>query len=71
MCFGPKQQGPLIVSAGGTIAIDCELDLHKTGPFEVEVDIHVEENGIRTIPLMVRGVAVAAPGNGHAGPPKP
>lgn len=71
ICFSLKQRDPIVVPAGGTVAIECELDLKKAGRFEIEIDVHLEENGIRTVPVTVRGTALPRRGDAHASPPKP
>ena len=44
--------------AGATFEYHCELSLKRPGKFEGEMDIHLEDNGIRTVTLSVRGTAV-------------
>ena len=41
--------------AGATFEYHCELSLKKPGKFEGEMDIHLEDNGIRTVRVRVTG----------------
>lgn len=50
----------MTIGPGETVAYGCELVLKVEGPFELEMPILIEDNGIREIVLKVRGVAVRA-----------
>ena len=41
--------------AGATFEYHCELSLKKPGKFDCEMDIHLEDNGIRTVHVRVTG----------------
>jgi hypothetical protein len=56
-----------VIPAGVTFNYECKLSVENPGPFEAQLNIHLEENGIRTVTITVRGVAVA-PGAGNATP---
>ena len=43
------------IPAGSTFEYHCELSLKKPGQFEGEMDIHLEDNGIRTVTVRVTG----------------
>lgn len=56
------------IGAGETFEYRCELDLKKPGPFECEMHIHLEDNGIRTVRVRVSGTVK---GNPPDAPPNP
>jgi len=43
----------------------------EPGPFEAEIVLYLEDNGIREVTLTVRGVGVAAGGKTDAPPASP
>ncbi len=43
------------IPAGATFEYRCELDLKRPGPFEGMMNIHLEDNGIRTVTVAVSG----------------
>ena len=44
--------------AGDTFEYRCELTLMRPGPFESVMDIHLEDNGIRTVRIRVSGTVM-------------
>jgi hypothetical protein len=58
VCFGTMHDGPVAVAPGTTIAYTCELDVTGSGPLEVPIRLYLEDNGIREVEEMFRGVAV-------------
>jgi hypothetical protein len=59
-CFrsidGPE---PVLVSAGSTVEYSWLLSVPDVGPFEGQVPLYVDDGGLRTITLTVRGKGVA------------
>lgn len=43
------------IPAGETFEYRCELQVKHPGPFEGELAIHLEDNGIRTVLVSVSG----------------
>jgi len=71
VCFSSKHPDQITIPAGETFHYECELSIKEAGPFSAQVEIYLEEDGLRTVPLTVRGTAVAPRGESHASPPKP
>lgn len=61
----------MAVPAGESVEYPCELSIKHPGPFEAEITLFLEDNGIREVTLSVKGVAVAAEGQSDAPPAKP
>ncbi len=70
-CFRAKHHSQVTILAGQTAEYPCELTVHKPGPFESEMVLFLEDNGIREVTLTVRGVGVAAGGKTDAPPASP
>jgi len=68
-CMDAKSNEQITIAPGETIEYQCDYDVYKPGPFELKLDVFLEDNGIRTVTLTVRGVGVAAGGKTDA--PKP
>lgn len=64
VCFSCKSS-PIDVSAGGTVAFVCELDITQAGPFEFPFVLYYSDNGIREFEQTVRGTAVAREGQSN------
>lgn len=60
-----------MIPAGGTVEYPCELTVKGPGPFEAEIVLFLEDNGIREVTLTVRGVGVAPEGKTDAPPANP
>ena len=60
-CYFSKHYGPIAVGAGETAEYRVLLRVYRKGEFEAEINIYLEENGIRTVTLHVTGTAVEAP----------
>ncbi len=59
VCFLSKDfPGRITVGPGQTIPFTYTLDVRKPGPFEAGVLLFLEDNSIRELPLIVRGVGV-------------
>ncbi|MCU0706636.1 MAG: hypothetical protein MUF18_21990 [Fimbriiglobus sp.] len=61
-CFRAKHREIITVGPGETFEYHVSLTVHRPGSFEAGIDLFLEENGIRTVELTVRGTCV---GNGH------
>ncbi len=61
----------MTIPAGQTVEYPCELTVHKPGPFESEMVLFLEDNGIREVTLTVRGVGVAPEGKTNDPPANP
>ncbi len=60
-CFGPKEPFKNVpLPPGETFVYQCELDVKGTGPFEAPIKVYVDDNGLRTIEIKVRGVGIAS-----------
>lgn len=60
-CITSAQNPPMLIPPGGSLAINCVLEVKFPGPIDAEIRIYLEENGIRTVTLRVTGTAVEAP----------
>lgn len=49
------------VPAGGTFRYECDVHVKRPGPFDLEIHVYIDDNGVRTVPLSVRGTAVSRP----------
>ncbi len=58
VCFEGKSHLPVDVQPDETFPCEFELSTHGSGPFEIEMELYVEENGLKVVPLKVRGVLV-------------
>ena len=48
-----------MIPAGETFQYECELVVNEPGSFEAQIDIYMDENGLRKVTLTIRGVGVA------------
>ncbi|MBY0233194.1 MAG: hypothetical protein K2W96_28255 [Gemmataceae bacterium] len=60
-CFRPLDDAPVEVPPGGTASYSWEIALPEAGPFESQVPLFVDDGGLRTIMLTVRGKGVGGP----------
>lgn len=59
-CFGPKQLEPVEIPANGSLVIELFLRPYAPGPFEFELPVYVDDDGLRTLPIKLCGHAVEA-----------
>lgn len=62
LCFSSNHHTQIVVQPGDTFRYGCKLTTKRPGRFEAEIDVHLEDNGVRTVALTVRGEAVATGG---------
>jgi hypothetical protein len=62
VCFDSKHSTQIVIPAGETFTYECELSVGQARPFEAKIDLYLEDNGLRTVTLTVRGVGVAPGG---------
>jgi hypothetical protein len=61
VCYKFKLEDPITIAPGKTDDIACELSVSGDGPFEVSMLLYLEDEGIRQVPLSVRGVGEVVP----------
>jgi hypothetical protein len=66
VCFGPADYDHVIIPANGVINYYCEIIICKSGPFEKDISIYLEDGGLRNVKLRVKGLV--AEGSPHAIP---
>ena len=57
-CFSSKHREQITVPAGGTFEYGVKLSVKEPGKFESGLRLWFEDNGIRSVDIGVRGVAV-------------
>jgi hypothetical protein len=55
-CVTPKQEQPVPVGPGETVSYRFQLDVHSSGPFEVQVVLFLEEDCVRKATTALCGV---------------
>jgi hypothetical protein len=55
-CFTSRHRDVVTVGAGETYHYAAELTTITSGPFESHMELYVEDSGLRTVILTVRGV---------------
>jgi hypothetical protein len=60
-CFGPKLEIHVTIPANEEVDYVVEVKANRLGPFEVQTEIFLEDNGLRSVPITIRGQGVAAP----------
>jgi hypothetical protein len=73
VCIGSGQPLDATIAANSSYNLICELHVQAVGPFESSLDVYLDDFGLRTVTLTVRGVGIA-PGsaiNGSELPKKP
>jgi hypothetical protein len=73
VCIGSGQPLDATIAANSSYNLICELHVQSLGPFESSLDVYLDDFGLRTVTLTVRGVGIA-PGsaiNGSETPKKP
>jgi len=53
-----KRTAQIIVPPGGTAVCPVEVKVYDPKPFEAWMPLHLEDNGIRTVTIKVKGVGV-------------
>lgn len=57
-CFRPLNDEPIVVPPGDTVVFEWGISVPGPGPFEASAPLYVDDNGLRTILLKVRGSGV-------------
>ncbi len=64
VCYSAsRSEATCAVAPGQTVPYKYELDVRQPGPFEIHLVMFLEDNGIREVPLVIRGIGVAPEGN--------
>jgi hypothetical protein len=58
-CYREKSALPMSIPPGAEYRFVAEIKVHESGPFEAEMELYIEDNGVRCVPLCVRGQGVA------------
>jgi len=45
------------VPAGSSVALECTVEVGRAGPFEGQIHVYYDDNGLREIVLKVHGKA--------------
>ncbi|MBX9580459.1 MAG: hypothetical protein K2X87_09135 [Gemmataceae bacterium] len=69
-CLQPGEDRRFVIPAGGTLEYPCELTVRRPGPFQVEMTVLLEDNGIRPVVLTARGQGISTD-TPHDPPPGP
>jgi hypothetical protein len=58
-CWVPMElPNPVVIGPGEAFVFRCRLEVKQVGPFEVPMTLYLEDAGLRTITLRVRGTGV-------------
>ena len=58
-CWKAVRAGQVSVAPGQTVPYELELTVGQPGPFETNVELYLEDKGIKAVSLTFRGTAVA------------
>lgn len=67
-CFTMKhlEGEQVVVPPGGTANYVYEVSVRGPGPFDIDSELFLDDDGLRAVPLKVRGTVVEAGGKGDA-----
>ncbi|HXD86290.1 MAG TPA: hypothetical protein VN641_07340, partial [Urbifossiella sp.] len=73
VCLGSGQPLNATIAAHSSYSLRCELHVQVVGPFESSFDVYLDDAGLRTVTLTVRGIGVASRNaiNGSETPKQP
>lgn len=61
-CLSPIVDAQVSIPAKNSIDFECQVDIRSPGEFTCQCEIFLEDGGIRTVKLGVRGIGVAPEG---------
>ncbi len=56
VCYHAKDTYYVIIPAHGEVDYECMLSIRSAGPFKITATLFVDDNGLRKIPVTLRGV---------------
>jgi hypothetical protein len=57
-CVRPKHTGPVSVAPGGTVEFPILIRLSRSGPFEIQVELYLDDDGVRVLPVTIAGTVL-------------
>jgi hypothetical protein len=60
-----KTDKPIVVPPGGTATCSVQFTVHGAGPFEDCFKLFLQDKGIRTVTVTVKGIGIAPGGSKH------
>lgn len=60
-CFTPQIINQIAIPPHATIQLECQLEILSPGEFSCPCTLYLEDGGIRSVKLSVRGIGIASP----------